>query len=286
MRIDAHIHFWQPACGFDNRPVADHAAYRRDFLPQHVQGELDACGIDAVILVQTCPQVEETAWMLELARTQPRIAGITGWADLADPALDFAPLLAQPIFVGVRAQLRRIADARFVLQPAVLRNLARALEAGLGVTLLTEARHYAPVREALARLPQGPVTLNHLAMRFPDVVDDDWRGMLDAVARRPDTFVQLSGLPFLFGDAWRTPAARDVLHTAWRLLGPGRLLFASDWPMLVRFATYAQWVHSVEAFLDERGAAAGERDLVFRVNAQRANPRLRIPFPSHPEQTA
>jgi L-fucono-1,5-lactonase len=286
MRIDAHIHFWQPACGFDNRPVADHAAYRRDFLPQHVQAELDACRIDAVILVQTCPQVEETAWMLELARTQPRIAGITGWVDLASPTLDLTPLLAEPLVVAVRAQLRRIADARFVLQPAVLRNLARALEAGLGVTLLAEARHYGPVRKALAQLPRGPVTLNHLGMRFPDVDDNGWRAMLDAVAQRPDTFVQLSGLPFLFGDAWRTAAARTVLDTAWRLLGPRRLLFASDWPMLLRFATYTQWVHTVDAFFEERGATGRERDLVFGVNAQRANPRLRVPFPSHPEQTA
>jgi len=36
MRIDAHIHFWRPERGFDNRPVADHEAYRRDFLPRHV----------------------------------------------------------------------------------------------------------------------------------------------------------------------------------------------------------------------------------------------------------
>ena len=36
MRIDAHLHFWRPACNFDNRPIADNAFYRRDFLPADV----------------------------------------------------------------------------------------------------------------------------------------------------------------------------------------------------------------------------------------------------------
>ena len=41
MRIDAHLHFWKPSCGFDNRPIADNEAYRRDFLPSHVRAEMD-----------------------------------------------------------------------------------------------------------------------------------------------------------------------------------------------------------------------------------------------------
>jgi L-fuconolactonase len=295
-RIDAHLHFWRPDCGFDNKPVADHAAYRRNFLPADVEPALDACGIDAVILVQTCPQAEETAWMLALARAHPRIAGITGWVDLDDPALDLAPLLAQPLLVGVRAQLRRVADARFVLRPTVLRNLARALESGLAVTLLAEARHYGFACEALAQLPAGPVTFNHLGMRFPDVDATAWRALLGAVAARPHTYVQLSGLPFLYAGAWRTPAARRVLDEALDALGPQRLLFASDWPMLLRFATYGEWVGSVEQLLDARGAGAGDRDAIFRANTLRANPRLRLPAapapagaspsPSHPEHAA
>jgi len=62
MRIDAHLHFWKPECGFDNRPIADQAAYRRDFLPADVLPELDACRIDGAILVQTAPQTEESDW--------------------------------------------------------------------------------------------------------------------------------------------------------------------------------------------------------------------------------
>ena len=303
MRIDAHLHFWRPSCGFDNRPVADHPAYRRDFLPADVAPDLERAAIDAVLLVQTCPQVEETRWLLALAKeharqraalaaafpaaagrdaTQsaipgaafPEIIGITGWVDLDDPRCDLAWLLAEPAIVGVRAQLRRIADPAFIERPTVLRNLAAALRAGLGVTILAEPRHYAHVARALDALPAGPVTLNHLGLRFADTDPERWRSAMRGFASREALFVQLSGLPFLYGERWRDDDARRVLDEAFDILGPSRLVFASDWPMLVRFASYAEWAQTVDAFLLARGATREELDAIFEGNVRRANPRL------------
>ncbi len=276
MRIDAHIHFWRPECGFDNRPIADHAAYRRDFVPTDVEDDLRRCAIDGVILVQTCPQVEETQWLLALAQRYPPVAGVTGWVDLDDPDCDFSPLLAQPKIVGIRAQLRRIADPAFIERPQVLRNLAAALRAGLGVTILAEPRHYANVLRAFDALPPGPITLNHLGLRFAETDATLWRDAMRRFARRDDLFVQLSGLPFLYGERWRNDDARAVLDEAFDILGPSRLMFASDWPMLVRFASYADWVRTVDAFLERRGASRHETDAVFAGNVCRANPRLSV----------
>ena len=277
MRIDAHIHFWRTRCGFDNRPIADHEAYRRDFMPADVEDDLARCAIDAVILVQTCPQVEETAWLLDLAQDSERIAGVTGWVDLDDPRCDFSPLLAERKLVGIRAQLRRIADPAFIERPQVLRNLGTALRAGLGVTMLAEPRHYVHVARALDALPPGPITLNHLGLRFADTDATQWRAAMRAFARRDDRFVQLSGLPFLYAERWRDAAALAVLDEALDILGPSRLVFASDWPMLVRFASYADWVHGVEDFLARRGVARHDADALFAGNVRRANPRLSLP---------
>ena len=51
-------------------------------------------------------------------------------------------------------------------------------------------------------------------------------------------------------------------------------MFASDWPMLTRFARYGDWVRAIEAFCAARGLSPGERDAIFGGNARRANPRL------------
>src|SRR5689334_18438695 len=192
MRIDAHLHFWKPSCGFDNRPIADHEAYRRDFLPATVAADLDHARIDGVILVQTAPQVEETRWLLDLARDDARILGVTGWVDLAAEDCDFTGLLDEPKIVGIRAQLRRIADSAFVTRPTVVRNLATALRAGLALTVLAEERHHAHVVSVLDQLPPGPITLNHLGLPFADVDRERWRNHMRAYARRADLFVQFS----------------------------------------------------------------------------------------------
>lgn len=276
MRIDAHIHFWRPVHGFDNRPVADNAAYRRDFLPEHIAGELAACGIDGVIAVQTCPQVEETAWLLDLAEGDSQILGVTGWVALDEIACEYDALLARPKLVGIRAQLRRIADSAFIERPRVLHNLGQALRAGLGVTILAEARHYPHVGRVLDALPDGPITVNHLGLRFPDADAGAWRDFLRQCAQRADVFVQLSGLPFLFGERWRDTAARSVVDDALALLGPRRLVFASDWPMLVRFASYTDWLRYVERLVEDHGLGTADVDAIFAGNVLRANPRLRI----------
>jgi L-fuconolactonase len=276
MRIDAHLHFWKPSCGFDNRPVADNAAYRRDFLPDDVLPDLDACGIDGAILVQTAPQTAETDWLIDVALAERRVWGVTAWVDLAGDAPDYAVLLDRPKVVGIRAQLRRIADDAFVTRPNVVANLRDALDAGLNVTILAEARHYRHVTDVLARLPSGPVTINHLALPFPAVDGTLWRAALGEFAQRRETYVQLSGLPFLFEGRWRGADARAVLDDAMAICGPQRLMFASDYPMLLRFATYIEWVRAVEDFLTAHRLAAGDVDAIFSGNALRANPRLRV----------
>ena len=283
MRVDAHIHFWDPACGFDNKPIADHSDYRRAFLPANVAADLERSAIDGIVLVQTCPQVAETQWLLDLARDDPRVAGVTGWVDLDDRRCDFAPLLREPKIVGIRAQLRRIADPSFIERPQVLRNLGAALRAGLGVTILAEPRHHANVARALDALPPGPITLNHLGLRFADTDPKRWRAAMRGFTRRDALFVQLSGLPFLYGDRWRDDDARRVLDEAFDILGPSRLMFASDWPMLVRFASYPEWVQAVDAFLLGRGATRDQIDAIFEGNVRCANPRLSL---SPPTETA
>jgi L-fuconolactonase len=275
MRIDAHLHFWKPSCGFDNRPIADHAAYRRDFMPADVRDDLDACAIDGVILVQTCPQTEETDWIIDVAGREDRVWGVTAWVDLDDPACDFSSLARRPKVVGIRAQLRRVADASFVARPAVVGNLGRALNAGLNVTLLAEARHYDYLAQVLEALPRGPITINHLALPFPDVDRAKWQAALRDFARRPDVYLQFSGGPFLFGERWRDSLA--VLDEAFAVFGADRLMFASDWPMLLRFATYGDWVRAVEDFLSARALSDSAVDAVFAGNARRANPLLQIP---------
>jgi L-fuconolactonase len=107
---------------------------------------------------------------------------------------------------------------------------------------------------------------------------DDWRRAPRRFAQRPLTYLQLSGLPFLFGATWQESTdAQHLLDEALDLFGPQRLLFASDWPMMIRFTSYATWVAAVEDFVARPGLTPTEIAGIFGGNARRANPLLHNP---------
>jgi len=273
--IDAHLHFWRPANGFDIRPVADMPAMRRDFLPEHVAADCRAAGIDRVILVQAAPQAADTGWLLELAGEHDLVAGVTGWVDLDAEDVDLTGLLREAKLLGVRAQLRRHPDLGFITRPRVQRNLATLLINGFSVTILAEPRHYAGVAQTLDALPPGPIVVNHLGL--PALAADRamWLDSMRGFARRPGVMTQLSGLPEFFGDRWREASILALLDDALDIFGPERLLFASDWPMIVPHASYLEWAEAVRSFGHRRGLSTTELDAVFGGNALDAHPRLR-----------
>ena len=90
---------------------------------------------------------------------------------------------------------------------------------------------------------------------------------------------KISGIAAAVGapDSWTVDTLRPFVDDALDLFGPSRLMFASDWPMLLRFATYEAWVEAVDAFIDRRGLSATDRNALLAHNARRANPRMHIP---------
>lgn len=83
--IDSHQHFWNPA----ERDYAwlTNPELRQPFGPDDLKPLLDKNNVSATVLVQTAPDLDETREFLRLAAQHEFIAGVVGWADLADPHL-------------------------------------------------------------------------------------------------------------------------------------------------------------------------------------------------------
>ena len=77
------------------------ARLRRDHLPADLARELGPQGFQGSIAVQARQTVEESRWLLQLAKNNPRICGVVGWVDLQSPAVDeqLAQLSSDPKFV-------------------------------------------------------------------------------------------------------------------------------------------------------------------------------------------
>ena len=266
--LDAHCHFWRLSrgdYGWLDGTGGPLAPIRRDFLPA------DHPGAGRVIAVQAAPSPAETGFLLDLAAAEPRIAGVVGWIDLADPGAPraIAARAGDPLFRGIRPMLQDIPDTGWLLEaprPEALRALA---DHGMRFDALVTPRHLPVLARFAARNSDLPLVIDHAAKPQPGD-KADWAAGMRALAADGRVFCKLSGLLTELSPAERAdplPALRAIADPLLDWFGPGRLIWGSDWPVLTLAGSYDEWLDLTGALLE--GLAAPERHAVMGGNAAR-----------------
>src|SRR5947209_15909582 len=133
MRIDAHQHFWDPSrFGYAWMPPPP-SPLLRPFLPEDLAPILEKNRFDGSVAVQAHTSIDETDWLLEIARHSPTVKGVVGWVDLEDPRLGdtLDRLQRDPKFRGVRHPVHDEDDQHWLMRPAVLDGLREIARRGL-----------------------------------------------------------------------------------------------------------------------------------------------------------
>jgi L-fuconolactonase len=254
--VDAHHHLWDPA-------VADYpwmtdgvAAIRRRFGTEDLEPVLREHGVDGTIVVQARSSLDETRWLLEVARTTPFVLGVVGWVDITAelPDLD-GPL------VGIRHQVHDEPSPEWLLRPDVQRGIASLGERGLVYDLLVRTRELPAAIETARRHPGTSFVVDHLAK--PPVRDGGaavWEERLATIAALPNVSCKLSGL--VTEADWRSWTPGELgpyLRRALDLFGADRCMFGSDWPVCLLAAQYGDVLDLLLGVLDdaERTAVLG-----------------------------
>jgi L-fuconolactonase len=269
-RIDAHLHFWRYNASEYSWIDDSMAALRRDFLPDDAAGEMRAAGIDACVVVQTRQTLEETRWLLALARQHPFIAGVVGWVDLRAADLDaqLDALTTHPKLVGIRHIVQAEPDD-LLLDDTFRRGVARLARHGLAYDILVYARQLRAAIDFAGALPDQRLVLDHLGK--PDIrtgAFDGWRRDLDRLAALPNVCAKLSGL--VTEADWRHWTVEDLhryINAALDSFGPERLMIGSDWPVCTVAGEYRDVLDVVRTAIAGRPQA--ERDAVLGGTAQR-----------------
>ncbi|GHG32330.1 MULTISPECIES: amidohydrolase family protein [Amycolatopsis] len=270
-RVDAHHHLWQTSvrrhAWLDGE---DTAAIRRDYTPADLREA--AVGIDATVLVQVLPDLEESVEFLAIAAAEPLIAGVVGWLDLTgSPARDLERLRSAPgggLLKGIRHLVEPEPDPRWLEREDVLAGLAAVRDAGLGYDLLVRPHQLPAATAAVRALPDLTFVLDHLAK--PPIASGElepWATDLATLAREPNVVAKLSGLVTEAGRPWRVEDLRPYAETALTAFGPDRLMVGSDWPVCLLAGTYAEVMDTAESLLAELTPA--ERDAVRGGTASR-----------------
>jgi len=247
------------------------SALRRDFLPIHLQPELQQTGFDGSVVVQARQTLEESLWLLDLAAATPQILGVVGWVDLCSPhvRLQLEGLVGDGKLVGVRHIVQSEPDDRFLLRPEFLRGIRILADFGLTYDILIYPKHLPVAAEFVRRFPEQPFVLDHLAK--PPIKCgslEPWESGIRELARFPNVFCKLSGL--VTEADWRTWKPKHIapyLDVAFDCFGGDRLLIGSDWPVCTVAGTYAEVMNVVLEFLSDYSTEV--QNAVLGGNAQR-----------------
>jgi len=273
--IDAHQHYWRFGEADQSAwRTPAHRAIERDYGPADLAPDLAACGVDATVLMQSVDEPAENDRLRDYAVTAGTVAGVVGWLPLSDPPAARAEWqrAGTPDWCGVRTLVGRDPLGWLAEPPVVelFRDLARA---GLvwDVVPITAEQVVAVTRLATA-VPELRLVVDHLARPPLDSGGwQPWAGLVSDLARCPGVACKVSvGVDALTAwSRWQPEALGPYVAHVLESFGPGRLMLASNWPVVLLRATYAQAWADLTAALVGAGAQAADLSQICGGTAER-----------------
>ncbi|GAA0271929.1 amidohydrolase family protein [Cryptosporangium japonicum] len=252
--VDAHQHFWDVDALEYAWLTPEAGPIHRTFTYQELEPQLDACGVDATVLVQAEGSFADTDSMLALSDRHPRLAAVVGWVPLLDPAATADALERygkDPRYVGVRHQVHDEPDPDWIGQPAVQESLA--LVAGKNLTwdqIATIPRHLEHVPSLAERHPGLRIVIDHLAK--PPIAEhgwEPWASLLSRAAEHPNVYAKISGLDTAAAPDWTPDDLRRYVDHGLAVFGADRLMWGSDWPVSVLAGGYERAWAAIQELL-------------------------------------
>ena len=272
--IDAHQHLWQLARPECQWPTPDLTPIYRDFSAVDFNAVSGPVGVSGSVLVQSQPCAADTEYLLQQAEVNAGVGAVVGWADLAAPESPrcIAQLARHRKLRGLRPMLQCIAEPDWIIQPAQAPGLEAMITARLSLDALISSRHLGAIRQLAARYPELNIIIDHGAK--PNIADGqwgDWYEPLAALAAQANVSCKLSGLITEAATSAELTQTGRYIEALWRLFGPDRLLWGSDWPVLNLQSDYPSWLTFCRQWLNanapeaEAAVLAGNAKRLYRI---------------------
>ncbi len=264
-RIDAHHHLWK----YDPKEYGwiddSMKTIRSNFLPEHLQQEIRAVGIDGVVTVQARQSVAETDWLLGMAKDHSFMRGVVGWVPLTDARVADAlgKFKGNAKLKAVRHVVQGEPDPNYILRDDFNRGIAALRQFGLVYDILIFERQLPQSIKFVDRHPNQIFVLDHIAKpRIKENIVSPWRENLIELAKRPNVYCKISGMVteadyHMWTEHQLDPYFDAVLHA----FEPKRLMFGSDWPVALVAVNYARWFKLVSKKIEKLSAAEQDRIL-------------------------
>lgn len=268
MTIDSHVHFWK----YHKKRLSwisnEMKILQQDYLPEHLSLSLKRNEVDGCVAVQAEQSELETHFLVEMAKTHSVIKGVVGWVDLqsekAEERLDY--FSQYTVIKGWRHIVQSEPDD-FLLRENFLRGISLLQKYNYTYDILIYSHQLKPAIEFVSKFPEQKFVIDHCAK--PDIRNkkiDEWKTLINKIAKHPNVYCKLSGL--FTEAAWKQWSASDFypyLDVVFNCFGVNRLMFGSDWPVMLLSGIYVQWKSLLEKYMEN--FSEEDRQKIFGENA-------------------
>lgn len=268
MIIDSHVHFWKFDAIRDAWITKDMMVIRKDFLPNDYSLVIGENSIDGCIAIQADQSDEETVFLLNIAKENTFIRGVVGWIDLTSKNIEksLQNYHSEKLITG----FRHIAEGEkngFLLQKNVLNGIAALRQYDYTFDILLRQNQLSDAVKLSVKLPDQPFILDHCGK--PDLNTNelkDWRFNITELAQNPNVYCKVSGL-LTQGNCniINEKSIFEVLDLIFSQFGIRRVVFGSDWPVMLLGGNYITWIELISKYL--RQFTQSEQQLFFCGNA-------------------
>jgi predicted TIM-barrel fold metal-dependent hydrolase len=242
------------------------------------------------VAVASEDKLKEAEYVVELCRRKdnPTVAAVIGGEPGTDGFREYITRFAgSPYVKGIR----RIppgtpGDAFLYLQKPFVNDIRYLGEMGMSFDLCPPPTRLIDAIQLVDACPGMRFILDHCGNADPKAFwdasrraaiapagpashdPDQWRRNVSELAKREQVVCKISGVVArLPKDQWTTDDLAPIVNHCLDAFGPDRVMFASDWPVCTRAATFRQWVHALQEIVQQRSEE--ERRKLFAENANR-----------------
>jgi L-fuconolactonase len=267
MIIDSHHHLWyysEDEYGWIDQSME---VLKKDYLAGDLLEVAGNAGTTATVAVQARQTIEETRWLIEVARSSSIVKGIVGWLDLQSPGLaeQLAEFSGYREMVGVRHIIHDEQDKDFMLKPSFLRGIRALREYNLTYDLLIFPEHLTNSIRLVRANPDQRFVLDHLAkppIRSGTI--QPWKKDIETLAAHPNVWCKVSGMVTEADRNWRYEDFIPYLEVVLEAFGSDRIMIGSDWPVCLLAGSYEEVLKIPELFFDR--LSASEKESIFYKN--------------------
>ena len=255
MIIDSHQHFWKYNLSRHNWINDNMSVIRKDFMPSDLKSIYVENNIDGCIAIQVDQTINETNFLLDLAKENTFIKGDVGWIDLRAPnineVLNHYNNFEQ--IKGFRHIVQDEHDNKFLLRSEFLRGISYLEKYNYVYDILIFPNQLEMTLEFVKKFPNNKFVINHIAKPYiKDNLYEEWAKLISKISNYENVFCKMSGM-ITEADykLWTPDQITPYMDLVLKSFGSKRILFGSDWPVCLVAGSYKKVKELVVNFIEK-----------------------------------